>query len=136
MSTWKKKLLQYGICGLIGAVIAVLVMDAEGLLLFWGTHRETTLIILCDAFFVPGILLILFGCLLWIANTGFFDSLGYAVRTAAHLLIPFRKAERKTFYDYKEERAEKRGKTPAFIGIVGVFYLLLSLIPLAILYLA
>ena len=136
MSTLKKKLLQYGICGLIGAVIAVLVMNTEGLSLFWGVHWETALVILCDAFFIPGILLVLFACLLWIANTGFFDSLGYAIRTAAHLLIPFRKVERKSFYDYKEERAEKRGKTPAFIGIVGAFYLLLSLIPLAILYLA
>jgi hypothetical protein len=60
--------------------------------------------------------------------------LGYAVRTAAHLLIPFRKVERKTFYDYKEERAEKRGKTPSFIGIVGGVYLLLSAVFLVIFY--
>ena len=134
MSTWKKKLLQYGICGLVGAVIAYFVMDAEGLFLIWGSSKQSVVSILCDAFFVPGILLTMFGCLLWIANTGFFDSLGYAVRTAAHLLIPFRKTERKTFYDYKEEKAEKRGKTPTFIGIVGGFYLLLSAVFLVIFY--
>ena len=134
MSTLKKKLLQYGICGLVGALMAYFVMDSEGLFLTWGASRENTLTILCDAFFVPGIFLVMLGCLLWIANTGFFDSLGYAVRTAAHLLIPFRKVERKTFYDYKEEKAEKRGKTPAFIGIVGGFYLLLSAVFLVIFY--
>ena len=111
-------------------------MDAEGLFVVWGTSRTATLMILCDAFFVPGILLTMFGALMWIATTGFFDSLGYAFRTAAHLFIPFKGGERKSFYDYKEERAEKRGGVPYFILFVGMFYLAISMILLALYYVA
>lgn len=127
----KKKLLQYGICGIIGALIAYWVMDLEGLFLVWGKMPDTWSI-LCDAFFVPGILLTMFGILFWIANTGFFDSIAYAFRTAGHILLPFIRSDRKTFYDYKAEKAEKRTSTPYFVLIVGVFYLLLSGICLAI----
>lgn len=123
----KKKLLQYGICTILGAFIAYLVMDAEGAFLIWGETAEV-MSILCDAFFVPGILFTMFGALFWLANTGFFDAIGYAFRTAAHVILPFIHSECKTFYDYKEEKAEKRATTPYFIFVVGACYLALSVI--------
>ena len=106
----KKKLLQYGITAVVGALIAWWVMDVEGLFVITGAPEHTKAI-LCDAFFVPGILLVMIGALVWIATTGFFDSLGYAAKTAVHIFLPFIKTERKSFYDYKMEKAEKRGDT-------------------------
>lgn len=127
----KKKLLHYGICFIIGALIAYWVMNIEGLFLLT-VHSEIAAV-LCDAFFVPGILLTMVGCLIWISTTGFFDSIGYAVSVGIHLLLPFiNKGERKSYYDYKVEKDEKRGKTPIFIFIVGLFYLLLSSIALIV----
>ena len=110
MTAVKKKLLQYGITAVVGALMAWWVMDIEGFFVVVGDPVHTRAI-LCDAFFVPGILLSLIGMLVWISSTGFFDALGYAVRTAAHMFLPFVKTERKSFYDYKMEKAEKRGNS-------------------------
>lgn len=127
----KKRILQYGISFLIGALLACWVMNIEGLFLVDVPSEIAA--ILCDAFFVPGILLTMVGCLIWIATTGFFDSIGYAVKVGMHILLPFfNKGERKSYYDYKMEKDEKRGKTPIFVFIVGAFYLILSGIALII----
>ena len=122
----KKKLIQYGVCTTLGALIAVWVMDTEGMFVIENPDLNMVCLILADAFFVPGILILLFGALLWISTTGLFDSVSYALRTAAHSLLPFLHFERKSFYDYKVEKAEKRGNTPYFAMIVGAFYLVLS----------
>lgn len=129
----KKKLLQYGFCGIFGALMAYWVMQTQGLFQA-GLETVDTVAILCNAFFVPGILLACLGALLWVATTGFFDSIGYAFRAAGHLLLPFLRIERKTYYDYKTEKAEKRSQVPGFIFHVGGFYMALSLICLAIWY--
>ena len=127
----KKRILQYGISFLIGALLACWVMNIEGLFLIDVPSEIAA--ILCDAFFVPGILLTMVGCLIWIATTGFFDSIGYAVKVGMHIILPFiNKGERKSYYDYKMEKDEKRGKTPIFVFIVGAFYLILSGIALII----
>ncbi len=90
------------------------------------------MLILCDAFFVAGILLALFGVLLWIASTGFFDSIAYIGRTAAHLLLPFLHGERKSFYEYKLEKQEKRKETLSFVIYVGLGFLAVALVFLAL----
>ena len=130
----KKKLLQYGICSLIGAALALWVMYSEGL--FIPNNPVDVSAVLCDAFFVPGILMVMFGALLWISTTGLFDALGYAFRVAAHTLLPFLfKTDILTFYDYKSEKDGKRMKTPVFIFISGVVFLAASGIALAVYYL-
>ena len=129
----KKKLLQYGICVVLGGLIALWVMDLEGFFILW-RERATAVSILCNAFFVPGILLASFGALFWVANTGFFDSMSYALHVVGHVFLPFAKSKRKTYYDYKTEKSEKRGSVPTFIFVVGIFYLTLSLICLGIWY--
>lgn len=127
----KKKLLQYGATAVVGALIALWVMNIEGFFIIIDSESDQIkeiFNILCNAFFIPGMLLILSGVIMWIASKGFFDSFGYAGRTAAHMFIPFMKPERKSFYDYKEEKAKKRGKVPYFLMIVGAAYLLISVV--------
>ena len=103
-------------------------MDTEALFGVPDITPKLIAMILCDAFFVPGIFFTMFGALLWIASTGFFDSISYAFRTAAHMLFPILHKERKNFYDYKTEKAEKRAGTPVFIFIVGAGFLAISMI--------
>ena len=133
MKNVTKKLLQYGICGVLGGLIALWVMDLEGFFVVWRDRAAATSI-LCNAFFVPGILLASFGALFWVANTGFFDSIAYAAHVVGHMFLPMGHAKRKTYYDYKTEKAEKRASVPIFIFIVGVFYLALSVICLGLWY--
>lgn len=127
----KKKLLQYGICSVVGALLSLWVMSTQGMFIIHG-EPKVTLMILCDSFFVAGALLALMGALVWVSTTGFFDALSYALKTAAHMFLPFMKIQRQSFYDYKMEKEEKRGKTPYFVLIVGLAYLLLAVIFLII----
>ncbi len=136
----KKKILQYSITTVVGGLIAYWIMYSQGLFQLLGatgSSPEKTaeiLFILCDAFFVPGIMLVMVGILMWIATTGLFDSLGYAARTALHLIFPTGLKERKTFYDYKVEKAEKReGSKPLyFILFVGIGFIVISVLMLII----
>ena len=92
-------------------------------------YNTDTLGALCDAFFVPGIFFAGIGCLVFISTTGFFDSLSYAVRFAAHALLPFVKIEKKSYYDYKVEKEDRReGRTSASLLIVGLVFIGISCI--------
>lgn len=63
----------------------------------------------CDGFSIVGVLETCLGLLLWIAGDGFFDSISYAMKSAAHLFIPGgAKRSHQSFYDYKQKKAEKR----------------------------
>lgn len=127
----KKRLIQYSIAAAIGIAIALLVMNAEGFFVLVGNNAETYSI-LSDACFVPAAVLISVGALVWIANTGLFDSVSYALTVAAHAIIPFMRNRPKSYYDYKSEREGKSGKTPMFILYTGAAFLLLAIIFLVI----
>lgn len=82
-----------------------------------------------DAFFVPGIVVVLFGALVWVSTTGFFDALSYGAMFAIHALLPFtRRGDNEKYYDYKVRKDEKRAKGYGFIFICGAIYLLVGII--------
>jgi len=127
----KKRLLQYGISALIGISVSLFIMNAQGLFALLGSNAATYSI-LCDAFFVPAAVFLSVGALIRIAASGFFDSVSYAVRVAAHAIVPFAQSKPKAYYDYKSEKAENRGAPPTFILHTGAAFLVVSLIFLAI----
>lgn len=129
----KKQLLKYGISTAIGAIIVVLVLNAEGLFFASGYPADTVVMMFCDAFFTAGILLGSFGALLWVSTTGFFDAIGYTAKIVGHMFLPFiGKGEHQNFYDYKMAKAEKRGKVEFFLLIVGGSYFAVSMVLLVV----
>ena len=82
---------------------------------------------LSDAFTIPGAILLSVGGLVWVAGDGFFDMISYGLKNGLHSLFPFYKMEKRTFYDYKVEKMQKREKG-AFIPflIAGAMMLLCS----------
>ena len=90
---------------------------------------------LSDAFFVPGIIVFLFGVLVWISTTGFFDSISYIVAIGARALLPFmRRDSNEKYYEYKMAKEEKRIKGYSFILISGAIYLAVGVIFTALYY--
>ena len=82
--------------------------------------------ILCDAFFVIGVVMTGMGALIFTSNEGSFDMMIYGVRSFFDL---FRKNPSKkypTFYDYRTSREEKKLKF-GFMLICGLFFIALSL---------
>ncbi len=135
----KRNWIRYGVTVITGLLLGVLVLNTANFFSDAPTMAADDLMkVLCNALFVPGILLFLFGCLAWIAYTGFFDGLAYGVSIAVHALLPFmaRSKERpQNYYDYKMEKSEKRAKRPDFVLlIVGGAFMLVSMVFLVLYY--
>lgn len=118
-----KKILKYVIAILFGLVISVLVLVSKG------TFVQTELLIiykdLCDAFFIPGGIMVGFGLLIFVSNGGVFDMLKFGLIKLTDLFRrDLTKVKFRTFYDY---RKAQEGKSRSF------FYILLSGIILCVL---
>ena len=127
MKNLKKRILQYGITAAVGLLIALLIMNAQGFFVLFGNNADNYSI-LSDAFFVPGMVMVSVGALIWIAGTGLFDSVSYALTVAAHAIIPFLRNKPKSYYDYKSEREGKTTKIPMFILYTGGGFLVIAVV--------
>ena len=84
---------------------------------------------LSDAFFVPGIVMLLVGVLVWISTTGFFDSISYIATIGLRALIPLmRRDKSEEYYDYKARKEGKRINGYSFVLISGAIYLAIGVI--------
>ena len=117
----------------VAAVIAVAIAVYQGLGAEWYWNFRC----LSDGFFVSAVLFVGFGLLIWVASTGFFDIFSYGVKSLLMLFSPLKRAkEHPHYYEYKCEKASKRGDKPATYTtlLIGVIALVLSLIMLFVYY--
>lgn len=90
---------------------------------------------LSDGFFVIGLLATGLGLLIWVSTTGFFDIMGYAVKSVVVLFSSLKKPkDHISFYDYKQIKNENRGKPLHALLLSGVACILLSLVCLVVYY--
>ena len=83
---------------------------------------------LSDGFFVAGLLMTGVGALVLVASTDFFDIFTYGFKSLLVLFTPLKKPrEHMTFFDYKQERAGRRGGKQFFLLFTGLAFLLLAL---------
>ena len=79
---------------------------------------------LCDACFVPGILLTSIGVLVVVAHEGLFDMLSYGAHSLLMLFSALRKPENhESYYDYKMRRIENRKNPSRIILWVGLIFM-------------
>ena len=119
-----KKYLRYYVTFGIGLFFAALIIFTRGA--FSKENIKDTYKILSDGFFVPGILLLCFGLLVFSSNEGTFDMLAFGFKWLKNL---FKKDMPKmgSFYDYKLARHEK-SKSFGYICIVGLVLVAISAI--------
>ena len=106
-----------------GALLWFLLMLTRGG--FEAATREAFWHTICDAFFVPGVLLTCLGLLVFAANGGVFDMLSYGIQKALRLVQKKEKRDLfpKTFFDYKVIRhGKQRGNTAAPL-VCGLLFL-------------
>lgn len=123
--------LQYGVTAAIGLAISALTAWYQG----FSPAQPFALNAryLSDGCFVAAVLLVGVGALTWISCTGFFDIFSYAVKSLLVLFTSLRKPKDQiSFYDYKLLKEEKRGAAPRFILHVGLVFLGLSVLFLAL----
>lgn len=129
----KGKLIRYGITTAIGLGLMALVLSAQG----YG--QAVSLVekyrILCDAFTVPGAMLLLTGALVMVSNAGAFDGIAYAAKVIGHRIATFGRGRDATYHDYMEEvRSRKRAAGFGFIPVTGLAFMAAALVFLALFY--
>ena len=90
----------------------------------------------CDAFTIPGLLLILSGLLVWVSNQGALDGISYALCGLARVFIPGAglKQNMENYHDYLKRKEEKRVKGYGFLFFVGGVTLIIALVFLYLFY--
>ena len=128
----KSKLRKYLIASAIGLAIGIAVFAAKGG--FDAVERIQSLYALCDACFVPGVLLMGFGALLFCADDGLFDMMNYGVMLCVNLVRKEekRRAFPKTFHDYRQMKQEGRNGGFGYLLIIGGVFIALAILFLVI----
>lgn len=86
---------------------------------------------LSDAMFIPAVLWLGVGGMMWIASTGFFDIFSYAFKSLLVLFSPLKNPkDHEHFYEYKLAKEEKRKlkAVPFTVLIVGAVLLVAALV--------
>ena len=112
----KVLLIKYGGCAAFVGLLAYLYIDLRD---YAGAQLVEKYQMLCDAFTIPGVLLLMFGALIWVANAGALDGLSYAVTFAIRSLIPGGRLRDEKYADYVERKRENRVKGYGFLLIAG-----------------
>ena len=120
--------LKYLIAFLVGIGLFMMVVIIKDL--FHQTEPKDIYHILSDAFFVPGVLLIGFGLILFASNEGTFDMLSYGLLSFFNLFRrDMTKMKYHDYHDYKESKREKRQSFGHLI-IIGLIFIALSILML------
>ncbi|MBQ4272721.1 MAG: DUF3899 domain-containing protein [Clostridia bacterium] len=83
---------------------------------------------LCNAFFVPGAVVLGIGLLIWTANGGTFDMIAFGVIKLFDLLKrDMTKVKYKTFYDYRQAQQDKKRSFTAYL-IIGAVLMVIAVI--------
>ncbi len=128
----RNNLLKYGITAVVGALMAYATMRSYGF-----ADAATTadkLKILADAFTIPGVVLIMFACLVLVANGGFFNGISYAVSYAVRMLIPGANKDVGKYEDYVKRRSGKKKLKCCFLFWVGAVYLVIAILLIVLYY--
>lgn len=129
----KGRLLKYGLTSAFAGALVYVYCSSRNLMLQSVMERWR---ILCDAFTIPGLTLIMVGFLVMIANEGFFDMLSYAASKAVGMFLPGRGFSEKDekYYDYVQRKKEKRATGFGFLFVVGGVCMALAMIFLLLFY--
>lgn len=124
--------LEWFVTAAVGLAIAGAVIAYEH-----GNYAHPVLLrMLCDGAFVAGIFLAGFGALALAGAQGAFDAMGFAVHTVLRKFSPRkdRFESRQTYAQYKAARREKKSGDVKCVLIVGLWYLALAAVLLALYY--
>ena len=113
---------RYLISGAIGLVLAFLIMWARGL--FQTISKLERYRIMSDGFFVTGILMAGFGCLIYVSQNGAFDAIRFSIQSFFSFLRSKETRDKYVSYaDYTASLAEKRTISCGFLIIPGLVLL-------------
>ena len=112
----RTRLLKYGITAVLTAAVVIYYAASRNVLSLETIEQYH---VLCDAFTLPGIFLMLFGLLMLMNDLGALDTLAYFGHYLLHTFMPVAFGEGKSYLDFIEERRSNRKGGFGFLFIVG-----------------
>ena len=126
----KANLIKSGIVSAVGILVVILFVSSSD---FGAQATMDKYKILCDAFTIPGLLMLMFAAMLSISNEGGLDGVSYLVKQGFRMLT-FRGISQEKYLDYVQHRRENRLTGYGFLYIVGAVFMAVALIFLALFY--
>ena len=122
----KVTLRNYAICFTIEAIIAFLVIWSKG---FFAHSMAVNIQILSDAFFVSGIVMILFAGLMYVSGEGALIGVQYILRHVVLTFIPMGRMKYERYADYRERKLEKaKARNKSCIFVTGLIFFFIGLV--------
>lgn len=90
--------------------------------------------VLCDAFTIPGAMMVLLALMMSLNYLGALDTLAYLLSYLPRMLAPGAFGEPEQLLDFVENRREKRRKGYGFLYIVGFIFLAIAVVYLYLFY--
>ena len=118
--------IDYAVCVGIEAVIAFCVIWSKG---FFTDSVAVNVQILADAFFVSGILMALFACMMYISGEGALIGIGFVLRNVALFFIPMGRAKHELYRDYRARKIrEAKEHNNRHILVTGLIFLFIGVV--------
>ena len=122
----KVKLIKYAVCFGIEVLIAFLVIWSKG---FFAHSAAVNVQILSDAFFVAGILMTLFACMMYISGEGALIGIGFVLRNVVLTFIPMGRARQERYADYRARKlAKAKERNNSCILVTGLIFLFIGIV--------
>ena len=118
-------LLKYGITTVLTAAVVIYYAASRNV---FQLEKLEMYRVLCDAFTLPGIFLMLFGLMMVMNDLGALDTLAYFGHYLLHTFLPVAFGEGQSYVDFIEERRSKRNKGYGFLFIVGGAFTLVGVV--------
>ena len=118
---------EYFITAAIGFAVTVWICISKGIFVVGSLTGVVT--ILSDAFFIPGVLCLCLGLILYATNEGLFNAMAYGMKILGRSLTG-RKGEKiidEEFHEYHSRLSQKKSKVKHFL-IVGAVNVVISII--------
>ena len=116
----KETLIKYAVCFGVEALIVFLVIWSNG---FFTGSAAVNLQITADAFFVAGLLMLLFAGMMYISGEGALLGVGFALRHALLTLIPMGRLKHEKYIDYRARKlAEAKERSNRHIFVTGLIF--------------
>ena len=126
-----KEYKEYAITTAIAFGVGVLIALSRGV--FQEDEIDMVITIISDAFFIPGVLLICVGLIVYASNEGLFLSISYGFKTIGRT-ITAKKDEKlmdEKYHEYYARQIQKKSKCKHFL-IIGAVFVVISLLFVAI----
>lgn len=125
----RKRLLKYGGCALFVILFGAAYLSGQEL---EGATAQQWYHWICDILWVPGMLMLAAGTMIWVSNAGGLDTIAYGLRWLTQWVLPTEKRLPDSYREYVEQRREKKLKGYGFLLISAGVCMVAAFVALAL----